>query len=106
MSAFCAFLREDIFAVFYFNRDRFHQAATIGSSISGVDIYMLAPQAIRAVVGITVAMDMCAAMFAGKIFNLAVKFFHFYSRYRYCIIISIFVQSKYFFSQKKCTFAL
>ena len=71
-------MSEDILAVFEFNSNRLHQATAIGSSVAGVDIHVLAPKAIRAVVGITVAMDMRATVFASEIFNLAIKSFHYF----------------------------
>ena len=43
---------------------------------------MFAPQAIRTMVRVAVAVNMCAAMFTGKIFYLAIKFFHFFTPYR------------------------
>jgi hypothetical protein len=52
----------------------FHEAATIGSSITGSHINMFTPQALRAVIGITIAYYYCPAVLAGKVFHFSTKF--------------------------------
>jgi hypothetical protein len=61
-------------ATFDLHPDRFHQTLTGGIAVTGVDVDMLAPQAVRAVIGITAAGDLLTAVFAHKIFNSTLEF--------------------------------
>lgn len=45
-----------------------HKAATVCSSIARIVVYVFRPKAVRAVVGIPVAVDFAVAIFTNKIF--------------------------------------
>ena len=45
-----------------------HEPATVGSAVTGVNIYMLAPEATRTVVGVAIPLYPLTAMLASKVF--------------------------------------
>ena len=69
-----ASVEDEISAVFYLHANRLHHAAARVLPVAGMNVDMLAPEALRAVVGVTVAKNNLAAMVAGKIFNLSLEF--------------------------------
>lgn len=66
---------QDIITVFYRKAYRFHQAETGRGSVAGVHVNMPAPEAFRTVIGIAVPLDGGTTLHAGKVFNVALKFF-------------------------------
>ena len=52
-----------------------HQPAARLSAIARINIYMLTPETLRAVIGVTISLYKCPAISAGKIFNVTLKFF-------------------------------
>lgn len=71
-----AAMHQHRFAALLLCANWFHQAAAVSSTVAGVDVYMLAPQAARAVVGVAIANDFLVAIFAGKVFDSSLKFPH------------------------------
>ena len=66
---------QDILAVLYGKRHRFHHTFTERGSVAGVDINVSAPETFWAVIGVAVALDGDTTMCAGEIFNVALEFF-------------------------------
>ena len=62
--------------MFLLHADRFHQTLTNFFPISGIDVDVFAVQAFRAVIGITGACDLVAAVAADKIFLTFLKKSH------------------------------
>lgn|GEM_PF-6021960 len=58
-----------------FKRERLHKPATGSRSIARIYIDMLAPEALRAVIGISITSHLCATMFAHKIFHAFLELF-------------------------------
>jgi hypothetical protein len=52
----------------------FHEAAAICGSVTGRHINMLTPQALWAMIGITIAYYYCPAVLTGKVFHFSTKF--------------------------------
>lgn len=73
LAASDAFVGDDIVVAPGFNRHRLHQATAFGRPVARIYIDILAEQAVRAMVGIAVAADDCAAVFTGKIFDFALE---------------------------------
>ena len=59
----------------YSKRYRYHHALTGGGSVAGVDVNVSAPEAFWAVIGVAITFNSGAAVGAGEIFNVALKFF-------------------------------
>lgn len=74
MTTFFAFLGDDVVIDDTFYRYWLHHTAALRRTITGVHIHMLAPQTLRAMIGIACALHLRAAMLAGKIFFGALKF--------------------------------
>ena len=66
---------KDIITVLYGKPYRFHHALTERGSVARVNINMLAPEALRTVVGVAVSTDGGTTMRASKVFNVALEFF-------------------------------
>lgn len=61
--------------MFYGKPYRFHHALTERGSVARVNINVLAPEALRTVVGVAASLDSSTTMCTGEIFNMALKFF-------------------------------
>jgi hypothetical protein len=64
---------QDDLSILAGDADWLHQAAAVRGTVARMDIDVLAPQAARAVVGVSIAADGRAAVFAGKIFDPALE---------------------------------
>ena len=64
---------EDVAALLEINRYRSHHSATFPCSVSRVNVDVLAPQAVRAMVCVPIACDVLAAVAAIKIFFFSLK---------------------------------
>ena len=67
-------MRQDIIAVLYSKRYRFHHALTARGSVAGVDINVSAPEAFWTVIGVAISRDGGTTLFTGEIFNVALEF--------------------------------
>ena len=54
-------------------RDRLHEPLAHGCAVTGVYVDVLAPQALRAVVGVAIAHDGGTAVSAGEVFGISYK---------------------------------
>lgn len=68
-------MNQNIIATFHAKPYRFHQTETGLSAIAWIYIHMLTPETLRTVIGIAVPFYKHTAISAGKIFNVALKFF-------------------------------
>jgi len=73
MSAFFTAMHQYPFVTSALHRDRLHHAAALGGSVARLDIDMLAPEALRTMIGVAIASDSRAAMFALEILYSAEK---------------------------------
>jgi hypothetical protein len=73
--AFHALLNQDILPFFQLNVNGLHQAAAFRGAVTGINVHVLAPKTMRAMVGITVAFYFRPAIFAGEIFDFPLEFF-------------------------------
>jgi hypothetical protein len=76
MAAFGAFMQDYIFSILHFNSDRSHQPAAAGLPVAGIDVDMPRPQANRAMVGITIPLNLKSAIPTNKILNCPLESFH------------------------------
>jgi hypothetical protein len=74
--AFQTALGQNIFSFFQLDVNRFHQSATGGGAVAGIDINVLAPKTIRAMVGVPIAFNFRPAILTGEVFNFPLEFFH------------------------------
>ena len=66
---------QNVFSRFKFDCDRFHDAPAFRCAVARMYIDVLAEQALRAMVGVAVAMNARSTMFACEVFNGACEFF-------------------------------
>ena len=52
----------------------FHHAAAVVCAVTRKDVYVLAPEAVRAMIGIPITFYLLATMFTGEIFDTLLKF--------------------------------
>ncbi len=77
----------------------FHKAAAIMRAVAWVDINMFAPQALWAVIRVSIAVNTSVAVFAYKVFNSAGEFFchisyrkpRFREKWKICIFVLHFL---------------
>lgn len=62
-------------AVIHHRADRLHHPTARLLTVAGLDVYVFAPQTVRAVVGIPVARNARATIPAGKVFNIPLEVF-------------------------------
>lgn len=55
------------------NRFQFSSAGV--GAVAWVDVYVLTPKTVRAMIGVAVAFDLGPAVFAGEVFNFSLEFF-------------------------------
>ena len=58
-----------------FHRQRLHHAATQFRPITRLNVYVFAPEAVRAMVGVAVADHLLFAMLAEEVFDMTLKLF-------------------------------
>ena len=78
-TAFFATVHQNIFTVFQFQINRYHQTAAFFGTIPRIDVNMFGIQAVRTMIGIAVAVNFCSAVFTNKIFFFTLKLAHFNS---------------------------
>ena len=61
--------------MFYSKVYRFHQAVTGRRTVARVHVNVLTPEALRAVIGVTVSLDGGTTLRAGEIFNVTLESF-------------------------------
>ena len=74
MLALDTLVNDDGFVAFLLRANGFHQPAAVRRPIAGIYVHMLAPQAVRAVVGVSVAGNGFAAPFTREVLSTALEF--------------------------------
>lgn len=67
-------MQDDIFPALAGGVNRLHQPATGRSAVAGIEVNVLAPETLRAVVGIAVPLHRRSASLADKVFGRTLKF--------------------------------
>jgi hypothetical protein len=73
MATLLALMRNDKLPFFHYNRHWFHQSPAFRQPITGINVYVFAPQALGTVIGIAIANNLRATLFALKILFISFK---------------------------------
>ena len=76
VAAFLTFVSQDVLPFLNLRVHGLHHSTTPSSPIPGIDVNVLAPETVRAVIGVAVTLNAATALLTHKIFDSFLKLFH------------------------------